>query len=170
VKDPENPILVKVKMFSPWQRYELSDFDPWKLTLRKVSEGETASGIEAETSEGLEKVLACKFIRYAASHAQDLPEPLWWSLLTNLLPFKGGRKKAHELSRPYAKGRNHYSFEETERKLEHILSSSPGPHTCLKIVEYGYPCTFLGTCPVEAPAGLAWMNQGFVERLKKEPY
>jgi len=167
VKDPLTPLPVKVRMFSPRERYELSDFNPWRAIPEKPSGSGEGSGIEGEGQEGLEKVLACKFIRYAQVHAQDLPEPLWWSALTNLLPFKGGREKAHEISRPYAKGRNQYSFEETERKIERILKTSPGPHTCRKIVEHGYPCSFVGTCRVDAPAGLAWKDPLFVEGLRK---
>ena len=170
VKDPLSPKLVKVKFFSPSTRYELSDFEPIRVSAPASSRTGEAEGIRPESSEGLPKVLACKFVRFAEANARTLPEPLWWALLTNLLPFKGGRMKAHEFSRPYERGRNRYSFRETERKIEHILKSSPGPHTCRRIVEYGYPCSFVGTCPVDSPAGLAWAEDEFVEGLRKEPY
>jgi len=169
VKEPKNPIEVKVKFFNPRERYRLSDFEPFRAALPRPRRDSEPQGIEAEKQEGLEKVLACKFIRFAELHARDLPEPLWWSLLTNLLPFKGGREKSHELSTPYEKGPNRYSFKETERKIRRILRSSPGPHTCRKIVEHGYPCSLIGTCTVEAPAGLAWAEDAFIQRLRKEP-
>jgi len=170
VKDLENPIPVKVKYFSPRLRYALSDFEKFRIQVSTHNETSSGEGIRAETSDGIEKVLACKAIRYAEANARKLPEPLWWSALTNLLPFKGGREKAHALSQGYEKGRNRYSFKETERKISHILKTSPGPHTCVKIVEYGYPCSFVGTCPVDSPAGLAWAEPEFIERLRKEPY
>ena len=170
VKDPENPIPVKVKHFSPRLRYTLFDFEKFRIPVSTRDETSQGEGINPEKSDGIEKVLACKFIRYAEVNARELPEPLWWSALTNLLPFKGGREKAHALSRPYEKGRNQYSFKETERKITHILKTSPGPHTCQKIVQHGYPCSFVGTCPVDSPAGLAWVNPEFIERLRKEPY
>ncbi|GEM_PF-1067983 len=170
VKEPKNPIEVKVKFFNPRERYRLSDFERFRVELPESPGDSEPKGIEAEKSEGLEKVLACKFIRFAELHARGLSEPLWWSALTNLLPFKGGREKSHELSKPYEKDGNRYSFKETERKIRHILRSSPGPHTCRKIVEHGYPCSFIGSCPVEAPAGLAWADQEFVDRLRKESY
>ena len=170
VKDPKNPIEVKVKFFNPRGRYQLSDFESFRIALPKTSGDSEASGIEAEKQEGLEKVLACKFIRYAETHARELPEPLWWSALTNLLSFKGGHEMAHELSKPYEKGRNRYSSKETERKIAHILRTSPGPHTCRKIVQHGYPCSFVGTCPVESPAGLAWAEDDFVGDLRKESF
>jgi len=168
VKDPENPLPVTVKHFSPRVRYSLSDFEKFRVTVSKPNE--TGEGIEAEAREGIEKVLACKFIRFAQTQARELPEPLWWSALTNLLPFKGGREKAHELSRPYEKGRSKYSFKETERKINHILKTSPGPHTCRKIVQHGYPCSHVGICQVDAPAGLAWEKDAFIERLRGEPW
>lgn len=170
VKDPENPIPVRVKYFSPRLRYALSDFEKFRIPVTTHGETSASDGINAEKSDGIEKVLACKFIRYADANARELLEPLWWSALTNLLPFKGGREKAHELSRPYEKGRNRYSFKETERKIKHILKTSPGPHTCQKIVQHGYPCNFVGTCPVDSPAGLAWADPEFINRLRREPY
>ena len=169
VKDPANPIPVKVKFFSPRLRYELSAFESFSMPLSKPQEA-AGDGIHAEKSEGIEKVFACKFVRYCQANAVTLSEPLWWSCLTNLLPFKGGHEKAHALSRPYQKGRNLYSFKETERKIRHILKTSPGPHTCQKIVQHGYPCNFVGTCPVDSPAGLAWADPEFVEKLRQEPY
>ena len=169
VKDLQNPLEVKIKFFNPRRRYQLSDFEPFRVTARPLRMDSNPKGIEPENSDGLDKVFACKFIRFSALHGRDLSEPLWWSLLTNLLPFKGGREKSHELSRPYDNGRSRYSFKETERKIRHILRSSPGPHTCRKIVEHGYPCSFVGTCPVESPAGLAWADPVFVEGLRKIP-
>jgi len=168
VKALWNPIPVKVKHFLPRLRYTLSDFEKFRIPL--VPQTETGDGIKAETQDGIKKVLACKFIRFAEADARELSEPLWWSALTNLLPFKGGHEKAHDLSRPYEKGRNRYSFKETERKIKHILKTSPGPHTCQKIVQHGYPCNFVGTCPVDSPAGLAWADPEFIERLRQESY
>lgn len=169
VKDPCNPIPVKIKFFSPRLRYELSAFGSFRVPVSNKQDG-TGDGIHPEKSEGIEKVLACKFIRFTEANAVILSEPLWWSCLTNLLPFKGGHEKTHAISRPYQKGRNQYSFKETERKIRHILKTSPGPHTCQKIVQHGYPCNFIGICPVDSPAGLAWTDSQFVERLRQEPY
>ena len=170
VKDPDNAIPVKVKFFSPRLRYELSAFESFHIPVSKHEKEPAGEGINAEKSDGIEKVFACKFVRYCEANAVTLPEPLWWSCLTNLLPFKGGHEKAHALSLPYQKGRNQYSFKETERKIKHILKTSPGPHTCQKIVQHGYPCSFVGICPVDSPAGLAWADPEFVEKLQHEPY
>jgi len=169
VKDPANPIPVKVKFFSPRLRYDLSAFESFGTGVPKPQQVK-ADGIHAEKSDGIEKVFACKFVRYCQSNAVVLPEPLWWSCLTNFLSFKGGREKAHEISRPYNKGRNQYSFRQTETKIRHILKTSPGPHTCQKIVQHGYPCSYVGTCPVDSPAGLAWAPPEFLEKLRQEPY
>ncbi|OGW79296.1 MAG: hypothetical protein A2Z83_09100 [Omnitrophica bacterium GWA2_52_8] len=168
VKDPGSPIPVKVKHLTPRRRYAFSDFE--KFCIPIAPHDQAGEGIKAEASDGIEKVLACKFIRYAEANARELSEPLWWSALTNLLPFKGGHEKAHDLSRPYEKGWHRYSVKETERKIKHILKTSPGPHTCQKIVQHGYPCSFVGRCQVDAPAGLAWEDDAFIERLRQEPW
>ncbi len=170
VKNPENPLPVKVFFFSPRRRYVLTDFESWKVVRSASREERESSGIKPEEHAGLEKVLSCKFVRHAEAHAETLPEPLWWALLANLIPFRGGKAKAHEFSKPYRKGRNRYSYKETERKIAHILKTSPGPHTCRKIVEIGYPCSMVGTCPVEAPAGLAWAEREVIENLRKQSY
>ena len=72
---------------------------------------------EFEKYPGLERVLECDFIRYCRENAEDLIEPLWFSMISNLLPFQGGREKIHELSRPYKKGRLQYSAEATDKKF-----------------------------------------------------
>ena len=75
VKDPSNPIPVKVKFFSPRLRYELSTFESFRIPV-STREDSTGDGIHPEKSEGIEKVFACKFVRYCQANAAALPEPL----------------------------------------------------------------------------------------------
>ena len=111
---------------------------------------------EFEKYPGLERVLECDFIRYCMENAEDLIEPLWFSMISNLLPFQGGREKIHELSRPYKKGRLQYSAEATDKKIQYALKTSYGPRTCQYISLQGFSCPNLITnkCQVKAPAGL----------------
>lgn len=111
---------------------------------------------EFEKYPGLERVLECEFIHYCETNAKDLPEPLWFSMISNLLPFQGGREKIHELSRPYKKGRLQYSAEATDKKIQYALKTSYGPRTCQYISLQGFSCPNLITnkCQVKAPAGL----------------
>ncbi|HAH22088.1 MAG TPA: hypothetical protein DCL49_14465 [Candidatus Omnitrophica bacterium] len=111
---------------------------------------------EFEKYPGLERVLECDFISYCAVNAKDLPEPLWFSMISNLVSFQGGRDKIHELSQPYKKGRLQYSAEATDKKIQYILKTCYGPHTCHYITLQGFSCPKLITnrCQVKAPAGL----------------
>lgn len=111
---------------------------------------------EFEKYPGLEKALKCNFIRYCRDNARDLPEPLWFCMISNLVPFQGGREKIHELSQPYKKGRLQYSAEATDKKIQYILKTCYGPRTCQYITLQGFVCPHLssGKCGVKAPAGL----------------
>jgi len=92
----------------------------------------------------------CAFIQHCRDHATELKEPLWYCMVTNLVGLEGGRELIHMLSEPYPG----YSHEETEKKIEHGLKDSPGPHTCESIREAGFDCQ--QNCDVKAPAGLAY--------------
>lgn len=70
----------------------------------------------------------CAFIRHCRDNAATLTEPDWYSMLTVIARTKDGIEKAHEWSSPYPG----YSFEETEKKIQHALNDS-GPMTCSTI-------------------------------------
>ena len=113
---------------------------------------------EPGTRDGLAEVLACEFVKHCRENATDLPEPLWYAMLTNLAPLKGGVVAAHALSRGYSRhddrGHRQYDRRETDAKLEHA-ARAPGPHTCEWIAENGFRCPLLGLCLAKSPLGLA---------------
>jgi hypothetical protein len=127
-------------------RYLLSDFDDFYLESSKNKLIELNDAVD---QEGLEKVLKCKFIEWCRDNPQDVPEPLWYSLLSNLSRFKGGVETIHEYSRGYS----NYSPDETDRKIAHALRDTK-PHTCRYILEKGFKCS--KSCEVKSPAGLAY--------------
>lgn len=93
----------------------------------------------------------CDFIEYCRKNAIDLPEPLWRSMLSNLLRFESGEDAAHEFSKDYPG----YSVAETQDKMEAIKSSKVGPIRCDTIREYGFDCP--KHCGCAAPAALPWL-------------
>lgn len=79
-------------------------------------------------------------------------------MISNLVPFKNGVEKIHELSAPYP----NYSHEETEAKITHAIKDAPKPHTCEFIHSSGFEdCE---QCPfwqkVKAPAAIPHYASG----------
>jgi hypothetical protein len=128
------------------KRYLLNDFDDFYL---EPSQKKLVEVYDAVDQAGLEKVLECKFIKWCRDNPQDLPEPLWYAMVSNLVRFNGGDETVHE----YSKGYPTYSPGETDLKIAHALRDT-GPHTCYYIKENGFECS--RTCGVKSPAGLAY--------------
>ena len=91
-------------------------------------------------------LMDCEFIRHCDENRATLPEPLWFAMVSNVAPVD--RQRVHSLSEGYPA----YSFEETEAKIEHVLSGS-APITCETIRQSGFNCS--KRCSVKSPAGLA---------------
>jgi hypothetical protein len=109
--------------------------------------------ISQETDQiGLDMVLICPFIVHCKDNAAELPEPLWYAMISNLCRFDGGRDIIHEYSMPYP----NYSQSETDKKIDHAIKDT-GPHTCQWIRDNGFDCPWLGKCEVKSPAGLAYI-------------
>lgn len=107
----------------------------------------TIENVEAELSK-------CEFIKWCADHPSDVPEPLWYALISNLSCARpGGFSLCHKLS----KGHQKYTPEETTRKIHHAMDNF-GPHKCQYIHNHGFKCA--RTCNVKAPVGLAVKKRG----------
>lgn len=157
IKDPDNPLPVNIVKLEAI-RY---DFDQLaeKLDWEKVVERDYdleggGEGLSEGEYEGLEKVMQSDFITHCRKNAKALPEPLWYALITNLIVFKGGREKIHQLSKPYPK----YTKQETEKKIAHALKDAPGPHTVTYLKEYGFDSKDCQQADVKSPAGLAFKD------------
>lgn len=96
----------------------------------------------------------CLFIQHCKKNAGILSEPDWLGMITNMAVFEGGPERIHEYSRSYPR----YSVDDTNRKIEHFLSSSTKPMRCRTLAEKGFVCPKLkenGGCPgAKAPAAL----------------
>ena len=132
-------------------RYPLSLFEPLKVprktkrTWRTISLPAISDGIQAVVEQ-------CEFIRWCRDNQPDVPEPLWYAMISNLAVFEGGREVIHEFSHLHPK----YSETETDYKIRHALRSTR-PHTCAYIQAHGFNCA---GCPwlglVRSPAGIPY--------------
>ena len=134
-------------------------------------QAEHESGSTTRPEKGLEIVeSSCDFIKYCKDNAENLPEPLWHAMISNLSPFDGGAEKIHELSAPYPG----YSERETSQKISNVLKSGTGPMTCETIRDRGFKCPKLaqGGCGVKSPAALCYKPLGadaLVAILNRQP-
>lgn len=134
-------------------RHSIADF------MQFIHSHEGASTI-GNIAQGVEKVLRkCEFIKYCKDNAENLPEPLWHAMITNLAPLKDSKSAIHEFSRSYPK----YSFDETERKVQRAIQENK-PHTCEYIREnLNFGCG--KNCPVKAP--IVYGLPSFEERISE---
>ena len=153
LKEQGNPVPVRIIQLED-RRIDFSDvLDAVNWERELMTDNETGEGgtLAEEGRPGLERVLACDFLQYCKTNAETLSEPLWYAMITNLLPFRGGRKAIHELSSPHP----NYSFEETEAKIEHALRDAPGPHTVRYLLSHGFVSEDCQGAGVNSPAALA---------------
>ncbi|MDO4200400.1 MAG: DUF927 domain-containing protein [Clostridia bacterium] len=134
-------------------RHSISDF----MQFIHSHEGVASVG---NIAQGVEKVLRkCEFIKYCKEHAENLPEPLWHAMITNLAPLKDSKSSIHEFSKSYPK----YSFDETERKVQRAIQENK-PHTCEYIREnLNFDCG--KNCPIKAP--IVYGLPSFEERISE---
>lgn len=111
-------------------------------------------------AQSVEKVLKkCEFIKYCKDNSENLPEPLWHAMITNLAPLKNSSNAIHEFSRSYSK----YNFDETEKKIKRAIVENK-PHTCEYIREnLNFDCG--KNCPVKAP--IVYGLPSFEERISE---
>ncbi len=135
------------------ERHSISDF------MQFIHSHEGASTV-SKSVQSVEKVVGkCEFIKYCKEHAENLPEPLWHAMITNLAPLKDSKSAIHEFSKSYPK----YSFDETERKIQRAIAENK-PHTCEYIREnLSFDCG--KNCPVKAP--IVYGLPSFEEQIKE---
>jgi putative DNA primase/helicase len=92
----------------------------------------------------------CAFLRHCRDDAATLPEPEWYSMVSNVARCRHGAEAVHRLSAPYPG----YSPQETEEKIAHALADA-GPHTCAFIQALEFQGCPPGGCGVKAPIGLS---------------
>ncbi|MGI6386330.1 MAG: DUF3987 domain-containing protein [Desulfomonilia bacterium] len=127
-------------------RYNLEEFD----FLPEVPENQEDEN--RGQNFDIEKLFECSFIKWCSDKPEEVSEPLWYAMVSNVARVSpGGPDLVHELSRRYPG----YSKKETDQKILHALNSA-GPHTCKYIRVNGYKyCT---DCGVKTPIKLLARN------------
>jgi len=153
------PRHVKILHFDSQTLYDLTELEDFAVEIEQYDRSTRYKIENAPPPEYVEQAVEeCSFLRFCRDNARDLPEPFWYAMISNLA-FANADELAHRLSEPYEKDGKRYSYEETQRKIEHAKRDSPGPHSC------EYIRTVLGfsgceTCPwkgkVRAPIAIAY--------------
>ncbi|ACV68896.1 hypothetical protein [Desulfohalobium retbaense] len=115
-------------------RYNPNDFEEF-LTFadefQKSPSQATKANEEDFSPAEFEKIFdQCSFVQHGCTEAETLPEPAWYPLIGILARCEDGETLCHEHSRPYPQ----YTYEETQRKIEHALRDA-GPPTCSRLRE-----------------------------------
>jgi hypothetical protein len=141
------------------KRYTLKDFEKF---IEKGQSVDTHAG-ESTSDYTIEKILdcGCEFLNYAYEHRENLPEPLWYAMISNVARI------APQLAHEFSKGYRNYNRQETDQKILHSLNDASGGHLCQTIKQHmkahlGHDCG--KNCNVNAP--LLLLNRKL--RLKKQ--
>lgn len=108
----------------------------------------------------LNKIEQCEFIRWCRRHPQEVSEPAWFALISNLAHLQGGIERIHEISQL---DNLRYDYVNTQRVIERVLREGYKPASCRMImgpamVRPGrsvFECPQIGTCRAKAPMYLA---------------
>ncbi len=108
----------------------------------------------------LDKIERCEFIQWCRHYPQEVSEPQWFALLTNLVRPESGMQLAHEIS---ALDMFRYDYADTERVIERILGQGYMPVSCSTLMSPamsrpgrgGFQCSRIARCPARAPMYLA---------------
>ena len=91
----------------------------------------------------------CEYLKYCDAHRNDLPEPLWFALATNLAVFgEQGRSIFLALSEGY----DHYNEKESNAKFDGALKAAEQgkhPTSCKRLEQEGFACPLLKQCPAK---------------------
>lgn len=108
----------------------------------------------------LSKIEKCEFVQWCRRRPQEVSEPAWFALISNLAYLQGGIDLIHEIS---ARDTNRYDYANTERVIERMLREGYKPVRCATIMgpDMVRPgrgvlrCSQAARCPVRTPMYLA---------------
>jgi len=111
----------------------------------------------------LRKLENCEFIKWCRACPEQVSEPAWWALITNLAHLEGGVQLIHEISRL---DKYRYDFKDTERIIQRVINSGYKPVLCKTIINESITCTGNGKfkcsifdrCPARAPMFMAALD------------
>lgn len=119
--------------------YALEDFAGYEV---EASSSQATTGKARISVEEINK--RCAFLAHAYQNP-DLPEPLWYAVISNLCRVSPG---GPSLCQEYSKGHPGYDEREVNEKILQAQDNS-GPHTCDYIKDQGFDCG--KDCGVKAP-------------------
>jgi P4 family phage/plasmid primase-like protien len=136
---------------NPEELYNLDDFLKFADGQSKHTRGngDNSSSLMEVVDEINKK---CDFCKYCYETSQNLSEPLWFAMLSNLCRYNF---RPVDLCHAYSQNYPQYTPHETEQKIRHALNDT-GPHTCQYIKQTGFDCG--KNCGVTAPIVLLNKN------------
>ena len=104
----------------------------------------------------LDKIERCEFIQWCRRHPQEVSEPQWFGLISNLAHLQGGVERIHEISRLDA---FRYDYAHTQQVIERMLREGYKPVGCRTIMSPAmarpgrgvFRCSRIASCPARAP-------------------
>ena len=149
----------------------IPEVDKKPISKRQPFAAKTNKDLSNELAKFEPIFAGCPFIRNSVENAKSLSEPPWYHTLTIASRCENGRELCHQISEGYSD----YSFEETEKKIDHALSETTGPTTCQYISE---TLAFSGcqSCPIKqtgnliSPIGLGFIQTELARIVSKYVY
>jgi hypothetical protein len=111
----------------------------------------------------LSKIEKCCFIQYCRRRPEQLSEPLWWGLITNLARLEGGPSLIHEISHLDT---YRYDYSNTQRVIRRVIDTGYKPVTCETLIgktqtcpgQCRFQCSQVKQCPAKAPMYMAGLQ------------
>lgn len=145
--DPPSPVAV---ISEDGPRYNIDDLEQFAAVVGERGEARPTKFQRLPGDGPAQTVIDnCTFMQACRDYAPQLTEPMWLAMLSNIARCSDGPEACHELSKPYPG----YSYNETQRKIQHVLNDM-GPQSCNYIRDtLGFnACT---DCGVKAPVSWA---------------
>jgi len=114
----------------------------------------------------LSKLQNCQFVRWCREYPEQVSEPLWWGLITNLAYLEGGVPLIHKISQL---DKYRYDYSNTQRIIQRVLASGYKPASCQTLVSYAmncpskgrFQCSRISRCPANAPMYMSALHMIF---------
>jgi hypothetical protein len=111
----------------------------------------------------LSKLQNCQFVQWCREYPNQVSEPLWWGLITNLAHLEGGPELIHEIS---ALDKCRYDYYNTQRVIQRVIDTGYKPVLCKTLVGEAmscpgrgrFQCSRISQCPAKAPMYMATLR------------
>ena len=100
------------------------------------------------------RIAKCDFIQWCRDYPEEVREPQWFALATNLARLEGGPELFHQISRL---DEHRYDYQQTQKLIERVLKNEYGAASCESIKSSGFSCQKFGNCQAKAPMFLTYL-------------